>query len=552
MTALRLIPLGGLGEVGMNCLAVEYGDAIVLVDCGLLFPDESMLGIDLVLPDWSYLRRRRGAVKAVFLTHGHEDHVGALPFFLKEFPGVPVYGTKLTLALSAGRLEEHGVKADMRPTAPRERIAVGPFGASFFHVSHSIADGAGLVLETPEGVVLHTGDFKFDQTPVDGVPSDYAALAAIGEQGVLCLLSDSTNVERPGVTESEKTVGPALARIVRQAPGRIILATFASHIHRVQQVLDVAARFERRVALVGRSMVQNVKVASDLGYLTVPRGCLLDLDDLLALPHEEQVVLCTGSQGEPMSALALMAFDNHKQLKIERGDTVILSARVIPGNERAIGSITNQLFRKGADVIQGRASGVHVSGHAAQEELRLMLNLVKPKHFVPVHGESRHLVKHRRLAIDTGVPPERAFLAHDGDVVSFEGGAGRLAERVEAGRVFVDGKGVGDVERLVLRDRRHLAEEGIVVVVVGVNRQTGEIVSGPTVLAQGVASDEVMASGALMEGARADIRQTVAASTPEVRTDVRELEIEVRKGLRRYFRAALDRRPVVIAVVLEL
>ncbi|HEY8370949.1 MAG TPA: ribonuclease J [Thermodesulfobacteriota bacterium] len=552
MTALRLIPLGGLGEVGMNCLAVEYGDSIVLIDCGLLFPDESMLGIDLVLPDWSYLRKRRTAVKAVFLTHGHEDHVGALPFFLKEFPGVPVYGTKLTLALSAGRLEEHGVGADLRPVVPRERVDVGPFGVSFFHVAHSIADGAGLVLETPEGTILHTGDFKFDQTPVDGQPSDYGALAAIGERGVLCLLSDSTNVERPGVTESEKTVGPALARIFRQAPGRIVLATFASHIHRVQQVLDVAARFERRVALVGRSMVQNVKIASDLGYLTVPPGCLLDLDDLLALPHEEQVVLCTGSQGEPMSALALMAFDNHKQIKIERGDTVILSARVIPGNERAISSITNQLFRKGADVIQGRASGVHVSGHAAQEELRLMLNLVKPKHFIPIHGESRHLVRHRRLAIETGVPPERAFLVHDGDVVSFEGGVGRVAERVEAGRVFVDGKGVGDVERLVLRDRRHLAEDGIVVAVVGVNRQTGEIVSGPTVLAQGVASDEVMAAGTLMEGARADIRQTVAAAAPEVRTDVRELEIEVRKGLRRYFRNTLDRRPVIIAVVMEL
>ncbi len=549
---LRLIPLGGLGEIGMNCLAVEYGDHVVLVDCGLLFPDESMLGIDLVLPDFGYLRRRREALKGVFLTHGHEDHVGALPFLLREFPGVPVYGTRLTLALAASRLEEHRIAADLRSTAPRERVAIGPFGITFFHVAHSIADGAGLVIETPEGTVLHTGDFKFDQTPVDGLPSDYGALAAWGERGVLCLLSDSTNVERPGVTESERTVGPALARILRTAPGRIILATFASHIHRVQQVLEVASRFERKVALVGRSMVQNVKIASELGYLTVPPGVLVELDDLLKRPPEEQVVLCTGSQGEPMSALALMAFDNHKQLKVGRGDSVILSARVIPGNERAIGAITNQLFRKGAEVIQGRASGVHVSGHAAQEELRLMLNLVRPKHFLPVHGESRHLVKHRQLAIETGVPAERAFLAHDGDVVSFEGGVGRMAERVEAGRVFVDGKGVGDVERMVLRDRRHLAEDGIVVVVLGINKQTGEIVSGPTVLAQGVASDEVMAAGALLDGARAAVRETVGAVAAELRTDVRELEIEVRKGLRRYFTRELDRRPVILPVVHEL
>jgi ribonuclease J len=549
---LRLIPLGGLGEIGMNCLAVEHGDTILLVDCGLLFPDESMLGIDLVLPDFSYLRKRREAVRAVFLTHGHEDHVGALPFFLREFPGTPVYGTRLTLALSAGRLEEHGIRADLRPLAPRERVAVGPFGVSFFHVSHSIADGAGLVLETPEGTVLHTGDFKFDQTPVDGRPSDYGALAALGERGVLCLLSDSTNVEREGVTPSERTVGPALARIFRGAPGRVIVATFASHIHRVQQALDVAARFERKVALVGRSMVQNVGISSDLGHLQVPPGVLVDLDALLARPAEEQVVLCTGSQGEPMSALALMAYDNHKQLKIARGDTVILSARVIPGNERAIGAITNQLYRKGAEVVGGRGSGVHVSGHAAQEELRLMLNLVRPRHFVPVHGESRHLVKHRQLAVETGVAPERAFLVHDGDVVSFEGGEGRVAERVEAGRVFVDGKGVGDVERLVLRDRRHLAEEGLAVAVVGVNKQTGEVVSGPNVLAQGVASDEVMAAGALLDGARAAVRETVAGVAPALRTEVRELEIEIRKGLRRYFREALDRRPVIFAVVLEL
>ncbi len=552
MPPLRLIPLGGLGEIGMNCLAVEHGDSLILVDCGLLFPDESMLGIDLVLPDFSYLRRRREALKAVFLTHGHEDHVGALPFLLKEFPGVPVYGTRLTLALAAGRVEEHRLAADFRPAVLREPVAVGPFTVTFFRVAHSIADGAGLVIETPEGTVLHTGDFKFDQTPIDGQPADYATLATWGERGVLCLLSDSTNVERPGTTESERTVGAALARIFRAAPGRIILATFASHIHRIQQVLTVAARFERKVGLVGRSMVQNVRIAADLGYLTVPPGVLVDVDDLLRRPPEEQVVLCTGSQGEPLSALALMAFDNHKQVRVEQGDTVVISARVIPGHERAIAAITNQFYRKGAEVIRGRESGVHVSGHASQEELRLMLNLVRPKHFLPVHGETRHLVKHRRLAIETGVLPSRAFVAHDGDVVSFEGGEGRIAERIEAGRVFVDGKGVGDVERMVLRDRRHLAEEGIVVAVLGVNRQTGDIVSGPTVLAQGVASDEVMAAGALLEGARIAIRETVAAVGPEVRMDVRELEIEVRKGLRRYFSRTLERRPVIVPVVHEL
>ncbi|HWP34346.1 MAG TPA: ribonuclease J [Thermodesulfobacteriota bacterium] len=549
---LRLVPLGGLGEIGANCLAVEYGEALLLVDCGLLFPDASMLGIDLVLPDFAYLRRRRQALRAVFLTHGHEDHIGALPFLLKEFPGVPVYGTRLTLALAASRLEEHRVAADLRVVAPRQRVEVGPFGVTPIRVTHSIADGVGLAIETPEGTLLHTGDFKFDQTPIDGETTDYAALAGLGERGVLCLLSDSTNVERPGVTGSERTVGPALARIFRSAPGRIILATFASHIHRIQQVLQLAARFERKVALVGRSMVQNVKIAADLGYLRVPPGVLVELDELLKRPVEEQVVLSTGSQGEPLSALALMAFDNHKLLRVRPGDTVVLSARVIPGNELAIRTITNQLFRKGAEVVRGQASGVHVSGHAAREELRLMLNLVRPRHFVPIHGETRHLVKHRQLAIETGVAPDRAFLVHDGEVVAFERGEGWMAERVEAGRVFVDGKGVGDVERLVLRDRRHLAEEGIVVAVLGVNKQTGEIVSGPTVLAQGVARDEVMAAGDLLAGARAAVRETVEAVPPELRTDVRELEIEVRKGLRRYFVQRLDRRPVILPVVHEL
>ena len=550
-TVLRVIPLGGLGEIGLNLLVLEYGDTAIAVDCGVMFPDEQMYGIDVAIPDVSYLRALGDRFRAIFLTHGHEDHIGALPYVL---PGrsVPVFGTPLTLGFVRDRLREHGITASLVPygsDAPR----VGPFTVEPFAVTHSIPDSVGLAIRTPVGTLIHTGDFKLDQTPLDGRLPDLRRLAELGGEGVALLFSDSTNAERPGVTPSEQSVGSRFATIFRQATGRVLVTTFSSHIHRLQQVIDCAVRFDRRVALVGRSLIAHVAVARDLGLLHVPEGTLVDLAQARDLPRERVALLTAGSQAEATSALVRIAMNAHKQVSLDPGDVVVLSSRVIPGNERAIGLLVNHLCRRGAIVHYERFGSaderVHVSGHASQEELKLVLNLVRPRHFVPVHGEYRHLVRHIALAREVGIPAERCHLLEDGDVLELDGHTARRGERVTAGRVFVDGKGVGDVEDEVLRDRRHLSEDGLVLAVLAIHQQSGDIVAGPDLVSRGVVAEE--ASPEVLEPARDAVLEALAAINPESRTDPAEVKEEVRRALRRYFKR-FERRPVILPFVVEM
>jgi ribonuclease J len=544
---LRIVPLGGLGEIGLNLLVLEHGDTAVAVDCGVMFPDAQMLGIDVVIPDVTYLRTLGARFRAIFLTHGHEDHIGALPYVLGELP-VPVHGTPLTLGFVRERLREHQVSTELRPYGP-EPCRIGPFTVEPFAMTHSIPDSVGLAVRTPLGTVVHTGDFKLDQTPLDGRLPDLARLAELGDEGVLLLFSDSTNVERPGITPSERSVGGQLDAIFRQATGLVLVTTFSSHIHRMQQVIDCAVRYRRKVALVGRSLVSHVGVARDLDLLRVPAGTLVDVGAIGDLPRGEVALITAGSQAEAASALVRIAMDAHKQVTLAAGDTVVLSSRIIPGNERAISSLVNHLYRRGAVVHYDRTAPVHVSGHASQEELKLVLNLVRPRHFVPVHGEYRHLVRHIRLATEVGVPPARCHLLEDGDVLELDGAGARRGERVTAGRVFVDGKGIGDVEDVVLRDRRHLSQDGLVLAVLAVHQQSGEIVAGPDLVSRGVVGEE--ASPEVLDGARGAVVEALGAINPESRTDPAEVKEEVRRALRRYFKR-LDRRPVILPFVMEM
>jgi ribonuclease J len=546
VTPLRVIPLGGLGEIGLNLLVLELGDTAIAIDCGVMFPDEQMYGIDVAIPDITYLRALGERFRAIFLTHGHEDHIGALPYVLSEF-SVPVYGSPLTLGFVRERLRERKLPATLI-TYTSEPARVGPFVVEPFAMTHSIPDSVGLAIRTPVGTIVHTGDFKLDQTPLDGRLPDLARLADLGAEGVALLFSDSTNVEHPGVTPSERTVGAQLESIFREAGGRILVTTFSSHIHRMQQVIDLAVRFRRKVALVGRSLVSHVAVARDLGLLTVGDGTLVDLGAARDLPRSEVVLITAGSQAEAASALVRIAMDAHKLVHLEAGDTVVLSSRIIPGNERAISSLVNHLYRRGAVVYYDRVLRVHVSGHASQEELKLVLNLVRPRHFVPVHGEYRHLVRHARLAAEVGVPAERCHLLEDGDVLELDGAGARRAERVTAGRVFVDG-GLGDVEDEVLRDRRHLSEDGLVLAVLAIHQQSGEIVAGPDLVSRGVVAEE--ASPEVLEPARTAVVDALAAINPESRTDPVEVKEEVRRALRRYFKR-FDRRPVILPFVVEM
>ena len=549
--ALQIIPFGGLGEIGMNMMAYHCGDDIIVVDCGLMFPDPDMLGIDYVIPDISWLRERCGQVRAICLTHGHEDHIGALPFVLQEL-NVPIYGTALTLGFVNEKLKEYKLDdhVDLRVVKPRDCVELGCFNVEFLRVAHSIVDGCALAITTPEGVVIHTGDFKIDQTPVDGQLTDLASFARYGEQGVLALLSDSTNVEREGYTLSEKSVGEAFDEIFPTCDGRIIVAAFSSSIHRVQQVADAAARCGRKILLNGRSMVANVRIARELGYLHIPDDLLMDLKELPYMPREQVCMITTGSQGEPRSSLIRIAMDDHKQIKLERGDTVILSSRVIPGNERTISELINHLYRRGAEVYHEKTSEVHVSGHACQEELKLMLNLTRPRFFMPIHGEYRHLMVHSKLARTTGIPEERCILATNGDVVSFYSDTAAIVEKVESGRVFVDGKGVGDVGNVVLRDRKHLSEDGMVVIIIGMNKTTGGIIYGPDIVSRGfVFEDE---SQAYLETARCLVVEAVEELSEEMRCDCEEVNTTVRQVLRRFFKKTIERRPVILPVIMEM
>ncbi|MCI0547424.1 MAG: ribonuclease J [Candidatus Rokubacteria bacterium] len=532
-------------------MLIESGDDLVAVDCGLMFPDDEMPGIDYVIPDFSYLRERRSAFRGVLLTHGHEDHVGALSYLLREFD-VPVWGTPLTLALARQRLVEHGLaeRADLRPYQPREEIHLGSLRVEPIRVTHSIADGIGLAIDTPVGTIVHTGDFKLDPRPVDDAQPDYARFEALGERGVLVLCSDSTNIERPGHTRSETEVGVALAPRFREAAGRIIVATFASHIHRIQQVLDLAAACSRTVGLLGKSMVSNVAIAAELGYLRVPEGLVMPLEELRELPARRQVILSTGSQGEPNSALALMAAGEHKTVEAGPGDLVIFSSRVIPGNERIIGRVINALLRRGAEVLWEDVAFVHVSGHASQEDLRRMIALTRPRYFLPVHGEYRHLLQHARLAESTGILAERIFLLEDGLGLEVTKSGARVLARYPAERVFVDGKGIGDVGTVVLRDRQLLAEAGMVVVALTIDRTTGSVVAGPEIASRGLVymkeADELMAE------VKDAVRDALAArEEPEVIN--RELiGAVVRSAVRRFINQRFQRKPIVLPVVLEI
>ena len=548
--AVRIVPLGGLGEIGLNMMVLEAGDDLLAVDCGLMFPDDEMPGIDYVIPDFSYLLAKREQVRGVILTHAHEDHIGALPYLLRVLD-VPVYGPRMALALAGERLREHGLleRARLHPVEPRRAFELGAFHVEPIRVTHSVVDGLGYGIGTPVGTLVHTGDFKLDASPIDGERSDYHRLAELGERGVLCLMSDSTNVDRPGTTPSEREVGRALAERFRGAPGRIILATFASHIHRIQQVLDLADRFGRRVALLGRSMETNVRLAAELGYLRVPEGCMAPLEALAGLPRYRQVILSTGSQGEPNSALALMAAEEHRDVQVAEGDLVILSARVIPGHERTITRVVNQLLRLGAEVLWEPIAFVHVSGHASQDELRLMLNLVRPSFFVPIHGEYRHLLAHGRLARDVGLPDERVLVIENGQGVELTKTTARVLQRFPVGRVLVDGKGIGDVGTVVLRDRQLLAQDGMVVVVVTVDRGTGEIVAGPEIASRGWVYERE--SEGVLEEAKTVLREALAARTGEEPL-AREVLVSLLRGtLRRFINQRYERKPIVLPMVLE-
>jgi len=548
--SVRLIPLGGLGEIGLNMMLVESGDDLIAVDCGLMFPDDELPGIDHVIPDFTYALAKRDGFRAVVLTHGHEDHIGAVPYLLRE-ARVPVYGTPLTLAFVGERLREHGLLegAYLRPLRPRRPVEIGPFRVEPIRVTHSIVDGIGLAIGTPVGTIVHTGDFKLDPSPLDGEPPDYQRFTELGAEGVLVLCSDSTNADRPGHTRSEVEVGKALTGRFEQAPGRIVIATFASHIHRIQQVLDLAARHERRVALLGMSMQRNVAIAAELGYLRLAAGLVLPLEELVGLAPHRQVILSTGSQGEPHSALALMAAGEHKYVQIVPGDLVIISARVIPGHERTLGRVINALYRLGAEVLYEDNAFVHVSGHASQEDLKQMLALTRPRYFIPVHGEYRHLLGHARLAGSVGLAPDHIFLIEDGMGVEFTKTDAAVVGRFPAGRVLVDGTGIGDIGAVVLRDRQLLAEDGLVAVAVTVDAR-GAVVAGPAIATRGFVY--VKENEPLLD----ELRGAVLAALTEGDTggayDREVVAARVRAAVRHFISQRFKRKPVVLPIILEV
>ena len=546
-----IIPLGGLGEIGLNMLLLQYQDHILVIDAGLMFPEDTMLGVDIVIPDFSYLLKNREHIRAIILTHGHEDHIGALPFLLKEL-AVPVYGSRFTLELVKEKLKEHRLlsSTDLRQVSHQEILDLGPFKVEFIRVTHSIPDGFGLAVQTPVGTLVHSGDFKIDQTPLGGVVTDINTFAAYGAEGVLALLSDSTNVEREGYTLSEKRIGETLDQIMRECQGRVIVAVFASNIHRIQQIVESALRNQRKIVFNGKSMVTNCRIARELGYLNLPPRMELSLGEMSQVPESQVAIITTGSQAEPMSSLTRIAMADHKQIKIKKGDTVILSSRFIPGNEKAINGLINNLYRFGAEVIYEKVSEIHVSGHANQEELKLMLHLTKPQYFIPIHGEYRHLVKHAQLAQKIGLAPEKIILAENGQVIRFNASEGWLADQVEVGRVFVDGRGVGDVDHLILRDRRHLSNEGLIVVFMVLNNQTGDLLSGPEIISRGFLPEEDYPE--LIQEAKNRVQEILVLRQTENKKNWPEIQEEIRKTLQRFFVKALERRPVVLPIIIPM
>lgn len=548
---LRIIPLGGLGEIGKNITVFEYGEDIIIVDCGIAFPEDDMLGIDLVIPDVTYLTKNKEKVKGFVLTHGHEDHIGALPYILKDL-NVPLYGTKLTLGLVEQKLEEHGLLGSLKLKTVKQSdvIQLGCFKVEFIRSSHSIADSVALAIFTPEGVIVHTGDFKVDYTPIEGEPIDLARLAELGKKGVLLLMADSTNVEREGYTMSERTVGQTLDEIFMNSKSRILVATFASNVHRVQQIINAAVKFKRKVAICGRSMVNVVNVAMELGYMNVPEGVIIDIDNINKYPPEKLVIITTGSQGEPMSALSRMAAGEHRKVEIVAGDQVIISATPIPGNEKFVSRVVNDLFKKGAKVIYEALADIHVSGHACQEELKLIHSLIKPKYFIPVHGEYRHLKQHGNLAHELGMPKENIFIMDIGNVLEITDGVAKLNGSVPSGRVLVDGLGVGDVGNIVLRDRKHLSQDGLIVVVISIESSTGELVAGPDVISRGFVY--VRESEDLMEEIREISRRALLKCDERKKSDWATKKSIIRDALRDYLYEKTKRRPMILPIIMEV
>jgi ribonuclease J len=548
---LRVVPLGGLGEIGLNCLVLEYGEAAIAIDCGLMFPELHMLGIDLVIPDLTYLQRLGDRFLGFVMTHGHEDHIGALPYVLRDLPA-PVYATPMAAGLLTEKLREHNLLDETRLEVfrPRQPWRMGPFTIEAVHMTHSIVDAVALAIRTPAGTVIHSGDFKLDQTPIDGAASDLQCLADYAAEGVLLLLSDSTNSEREGYTPSERTVHGDLDAIFGATAGKIFFSTFSSHVHRLAQVLELSQRHGRRVITVGRSMQTSIKIATQLGYIESPASLFADVSELRHLDPRQVTLLITGSQGEPLSALIRIAVGDHGQVQMAPDDAVVLSSRIIPGNEKSISNMVNHIYRRGACVHHAANAHVHVSGHASQEELKLLLRLVRPRYFVPVHGEYRHLVRHRALAQSVGLAPGSTFLLEDGHVLEIDAGGAHVTDPVHAGRVFVDGKGIGDVEDVVLRDRRHLSSDGLVLAILAIDQQSGEIIAGPDLVSRGFI---IEAHGQeYLERARGVVVETLRHVTSESRADSMEVKEEVRKALKRFFAKTLERRPVIVPFVMEM
>lgn len=550
--SLRIIPLGGLGEIGKNLTVFESDNEIIIIDCGVAFPEGDMLGIDAVIPDTTYLSMNRKKIKGIFLTHGHEDHIGALPYVLKDLD-VPVYGTKLTIALVEKKLEEYNLKdkVSLQVVKYGTVIVTNDFFVEFIRTNHSIADAAALAINTPAGMVIHTGDFKVDYTPVDGLPIDLTRLAELSEQGVLLLMADSTNAEKKGFTMSERTVGNTFDELFAKIEGRAIVATFSSNIHRVQQIIDTARKFNRKCVICGRSMVNVIEVASQIGYMKHTEDCLIDIEDMDDYPPEELCIITTGSQGEPMSALTRMAISTHRQIDIIKGDTVIISASPIPGNEKPIAKMINELFKKGANVIYKSLAEVHVSGHACEEELKLIQSIVKPQYFMPVHGEFKHLVRNKDIAMRMGMPEENIIIIENGDVLSFGPNGVNTEEKVPSGNILIDGLGVGDVGNIVLRDRRHLSEDGLIIVVMTIDLDSGALLAGPDVISRGFVymreAEDMMAS--IREVAKDALLSTEESKRKH---DWSLKKSNIRDAIHEYVYSQTKRNPMILPILMEV
>ncbi|MGA9536192.1 MAG: ribonuclease J [Desulfobacterales bacterium] len=548
---LKIIPLGGLGEIGLNMMIFEYGTTLFIVDAGLMFPEDYMLGVDYVIPNMDYVKKNRSLISGIVLTHAHEDHIGALPFLLKEV-NAPVFGTPFTLGVVKHKLEEFDVVAPsgLHEIHPGEQLKLGPFVLEFIQVGHSVVDGVGIAIRTPYGLIVHTGDFKISHSIGNGLATDVGRFAQCGEKGVLALLSDSTNIEKEGYTISARAISEKLARIVDESRGRIIIALFASNINRIQQIVNIAVERGKKIVFNGRSIEVAVNIARNMGYIQIPGGVEIEADDIGRYPDDEVIIITTGSQGEPMSALARMAAGNHKQIKTKKEDTIILSSKFIPGNEKAIGHIINKLYKRGANVIYEKISEIHVSGHAFQEELKLMINLTRPKFFMPIHGEYRHLFLHARLAHQMGIPPERVLLAENGQIIEFDAAGGRVKDSVMTGRVLIDGKGIGDVGRSVLKERRLLSEEGLVVVNLAFDEETGIVVFGPEIVSRGFVFETE--TGHLVEDAQCVILEIIEDVGPEIPDRIKIIRSRLQSALRQYFYYTIGRRPVILPFVMVI